>query len=67
MSRRYTYSRSIRTEEGVETFTAEEFDSFDEAKNAVDRGINDRKLQIAAEKKAQSNAASSASTAASEG
>lgn len=47
-SRRYTYSRTINTVEGVEKFEAHEWDSFDEAKAAVERGINDRKLQIEA-------------------
>jgi hypothetical protein len=46
MSKRYTYSRSINTVEGVETFTADQFDSFDEALRAVERGISDRKHQL---------------------
>lgn len=44
--RKYTYSREIETLEGKEVFTAVEFDSFDEAKKAVDKGIYDRELQI---------------------
>ncbi len=48
MSRRYTYSRQIRSSEGQETFTAEQFDSFDEAKKAVDKGVRDRMLEIEA-------------------
>jgi hypothetical protein len=50
MSRRYTYSRTINTPEGAETYTAEAFDSFDEAKTQVDKGIHDRKLQLAERK-----------------
>lgn len=46
MSRRYTYSRTIDTPEGKETFTAEQFDSFDEARNAVEKGVHDRRLQF---------------------
>lgn len=33
--------------EGTEVFTAQEFDSFDEAKIAVDKGIRDRKIELA--------------------
>jgi len=33
--RKYTYSRTI----GIHTFTANEFDSFDEAVTAVEKGI----------------------------
>lgn len=47
MSRRYTYARTIDGPEGPETFTAVEFDSFDEAITAAEKGIHDRKLQIA--------------------
>lgn len=47
MSRRYTYARTIVGPEGSETFTGVEFDSFDEAVAAVEKGIHDRKLQIA--------------------
>lgn len=46
MSKRYTYSRSIKTQEGEETFTADQFDSFDEAIKIVDKGIYDRKLEL---------------------
>lgn len=46
-SRRYTYARTIRGPEGSETFSAVEFDSFDEAIAAVEKGVHDRKLQIA--------------------
>ena len=48
MTRRYTYSRAIKTPAGLETFTAQEWDSFDEAKTAVDKGIRDRMLQVEA-------------------
>lgn len=47
MSRRYTYARTIPTVEGQETFTAAEWDSFDEAKTAVEKGIRDRKIELA--------------------
>lgn len=47
MSRRYTYARTIKTIEGIETFTAQEWDSFDEAKRVVDKGIHDRNIEIA--------------------
>lgn len=46
MSRRYTYSRTINTPEGRETFTADQFDSFDEARNAVEKGVRDRRAQF---------------------
>jgi hypothetical protein len=46
MSRRYTYTRTIDTPQGKESFTAVEFDSFDEAIKAVDKGIYDRKLEL---------------------
>lgn len=49
MSRRYTYSRTIDTPEGKETFTAEQFDSFDEARAAVEKGVRDRRLQFPAQ------------------
>lgn len=52
MSKRYTYSRSIDVGVGPETFTAVEFDSFDEARKAVERGIHDRKLEFRPEKPA---------------
>jgi hypothetical protein len=44
--RKFTYSRQIVTLEGVETFTASEFDSFEEGQKAVEKGIYDRRLQI---------------------
>lgn len=44
--RKYTYSRTLVTPEGIETFTADKFDSFDEGQVIVDKGIADRKLQI---------------------
>lgn len=49
---KFTYSRSLATDEyGVENFTAVECSSFDEAIKLVDKGIYDRKLQIANENK----------------
>lgn len=42
MSKRFTYARSMMTVEGHEVFTAVEFDSFDEAITAVEKGIRDR-------------------------
>lgn len=45
-SRRYTYSRTINTIEGTEKFEAHEWDSFDEARTAVEKGIRDRKIQL---------------------
>lgn len=44
--RKFTYSRQIVTQDGVETFTASEFDSFEEGQKAVEKGIYDRKLQL---------------------
>lgn len=46
MSKRYTYSRAFHSNHGQEVFTAVEFDSFDEAIKAVDKGIYDRKLEL---------------------
>ena len=46
MAKKYTYSRQIATGAGLETFSAVEFDSFDEAIVAVDRGIKDRQAQV---------------------
>lgn len=46
MAKRFTYSKTIHTFEGPETFTAVEFDSFDEAIKAVERGIYERRLEI---------------------
>ena len=48
MSKKYTYSREVKTTKGVERFTAVEFDSFDEAIKAVDKGIYDREISLAA-------------------
>lgn len=55
MSKRYTYSREITTPSGKETFTADQFDSFDEAQKAVEKGIHDRRLQLTAQKEAEFN------------
>lgn len=41
MSKKYTYARSYKEH----ILTAVEFDSFDEARRAVDRGIYDLKIQ----------------------
>jgi hypothetical protein len=46
--RKVTYSRTFNSLEGQEVFSAVEFDSFDEAKKIVDRGINDRKTELKA-------------------
>jgi hypothetical protein len=48
MAKRYTYSRSILADDqgNQEVFTAVEFDSFDEAIAAVERGIYDRRLTL---------------------
>lgn len=48
MARHYTFSREVEVLGKKETFTAVEFDSFDEAVRAVDKGINDRKLETSA-------------------
>lgn len=45
---RYCYSREIKTIEGAETFAVVEAASFDEAKKEVDKGIRDRRLELAA-------------------
>lgn len=50
MAKKYTYSRTIHTIHGMEMFSAVEFDSFDEAVKAVDKGIHDRKLEIGHER-----------------
>lgn len=47
MARKYTYSRTLNSVEGQEVFTAHEFDSFDEAQNAVEKGLHNRKIQLA--------------------
>ena len=44
---RYCYSREIDTIEGKETFAIVEAASFDEAKKEVDKGIRDRRLELA--------------------
>ncbi len=49
--RKFTYSRMISTAVGPETFVAVEFDSFDEARKAVDKGIYERKLELEKDKK----------------
>lgn len=46
MAKKYTYSRQIVTPDGVETFQADQFDSFDEAKKSVDKAIYERRLEI---------------------
>jgi hypothetical protein len=48
MSRRYTYSKTV----GNETFTAVEFDSFDEAVQAVEKGISQHQVKKNDEAKA---------------
>jgi hypothetical protein len=58
MSKRYTYSRTINpTGKSDEIFSAVEFDSFDEAIRAVEKGIHDRRLQVAEEVKNSNGAA----------
>lgn len=57
MSKRYTYSRTQDFGVGPETFSAVEFDSFDEARKAVDRGMYDRKLEVESQKNSTTNAA----------
>lgn len=49
MSKKYTYARTINTIHGAETFTADGFDSFDEGKKAVEKGIHDRNLELKGE------------------
>lgn len=46
MAKKFTFSRQIVTPEGVETFEACEFDSFDEAKKVVDKAVYERRLEI---------------------
>ena len=47
MGKKYTFSRSIVNDLGQkEVFTANEFDSFEEARNAVNKGIRDRLSEI---------------------
>ena len=43
MAKKYTFSRSILNDKDqLEVFTANEFDSFEEAITAVNKGIRDR-------------------------
>lgn len=47
--RKFTYSRTVnftKEDHGDETFTAVEFDSFDEAITAVEKGISNRRLEL---------------------
>ncbi len=44
--KKYTFGMTIKTREGVETFTANEFDSFEEAIAAVKKGVRDRNLEF---------------------
>ena len=44
---KFCYSREIETIEGKETFAMIETASFDEAKKEVDKGIRDRRLELA--------------------
>ncbi len=46
MAKKYTYSRMIHTPEGQESFTAVEFDAFDEAQKVVEKAIHDRNLEL---------------------
>lgn len=56
MSKRYTYSKTINVPDGAETFSAVEFDSFDEARKAVDKGVHDRRLELKAERQPKATA-----------
>lgn len=58
--RKFTYSRT----RGPETFSAVEFDSFDEAKRAVDKAIHERELEDRPEKPKASGTGSPAPVAA---
>lgn len=52
MSRRFTFSKTVslsNKENSQETFTAVEFDSFDEAIKAVEKGIYERSIEIKAQ------------------
>lgn len=69
MSKRFTYSRTVTTpglgrDREIETFTADGFDSFEEAKKAVDKGIYDRKLEMAEESRKQQEKTEAEMTAA---
>lgn len=46
MANKYTYSRTIKTIAGDETFSFEGAASFDEAKKEVDKGVRDRQLEL---------------------
>lgn len=46
MANKYTYSRTIETSFGMETFKFEGGASFDESKREVEKGIRDRLLEI---------------------
>ncbi len=47
MGKKYTFSRSITNDLGEkEVFTAVEYDSFEEARTAVNKGIRDRLYEI---------------------
>lgn len=56
MANKYSYSRTIRTSDGEETFSVTEMASFDEAKREVDKGIRDRRLELQREFEAKKNA-----------
>lgn len=45
MAKKYTYSKTVN----LETFTAVEFDSFDEAITAVNKGVRDRFPEVTKE------------------
>lgn len=46
MSKKFTFSKGVLTPSGEETFTAVEFDSFDEAIKAVEKGLHNRELEL---------------------
>lgn len=46
MAKKFTYSRTLSSFEGIETFEAVEFDSFDEARKVVDKAIHERKIEL---------------------
>lgn len=58
---KYTYSRTLETREAIETFTAVECASFDEAIKLVDKGIHDRKLELQNKEPKQSTVTGSGS------
>lgn len=49
--RKYSFSRTITVDGNKETFTAVEWDAFDEAMKAVDKGIYNRMLELKSAKK----------------